>query len=89
MAKPTRPSRPEPQRPDDRAALEQQIESLRKENAELKARLAKGPVDESWFTPGLLSLLFLGLFAALWVRYVPAAARPRAAAVADGGSPAQ
>ncbi len=74
MVKPVRTSHP-----DDRAALERKIESLegklealRREKVELEAKVAKGPSDETWFTPGLLSLLFLGLFAALWVKYVPA-----------------
>lgn len=81
MVKPARSSRPAA------PSLEQQVESLRRENAELKARLAKGPVDDSWFTPGVLSLLFLALFGALWMKYVPTRrARPAAALVADAGT---
>ncbi len=81
MAKPQRQSRVE-----DRGALERQIEALQRENDELKAKLAKGPSDETWFTPAVLSLLFLGLFAAGWARYVPSARRHAPAAVDAGAT---
>ena len=83
MAKPPKQSRPE-----DRGPLERQIEALQRENEDLKARLAKGPSDETWFTPGILSLLFLGLFAAGWARYVPSARR-RAPVVVDASTPGE
>lgn len=70
MAKPPKQSRTE-----DRSALERRVEALERENEELRARLARGPSDETWFTPAVLSLLFLGLFAAGWARYVPSARR--------------
>lgn len=73
-------------RPDDRASLELENAALRRENAELKARLAKGPTDETWFTPGLLGVLALGLFFALWAKYNPLA-RTRAAAPAAVTAP--
>lgn len=71
----------------DRSASEQELRTLRDENARLRERLARGPTDETWFTPGVLSLLFLGLFFALWYRYVPSM-RPRAnaAVTADAGA---
>lgn len=67
--------------------MEQELRAVREENARLRERLAKGPTDETWFTPGVLSLLFLGLFFALWYRYVPSM-RPRAAGavVVDAGA---
>ena len=92
MARTTRQSRPASRtETPDVAALEQKIDELRRENDELKARLAKGPTDETWFTPGLLSLLAVGLLAVLWYRYAPPI-RPRGAnastapvAAADAG----
>ena len=79
MARTTRQSRPAARTdPPDAAALEQKIDELRRENDELTARLAKGPTDETWFTPGLLSLLAVGLLAVLWYRYAPPI-RPRGA----------
>ncbi len=77
MAKP-----PKQTRTEDRGSLERQIEALQRENEELRERLSKGPSDETWFTPAILSLLFLGLFAAGWAKYVPSAHR-RAAVVAE------
>lgn len=73
--------RPTESRTDDRAALTEQIASLRRENAELKAKLARGPVDDTWFTPGVMAVLALGVFFALWARYVPSAARAATAPV--------
>jgi len=81
MAKTQRPTRS-----DDRPALEQQIAALQRKNDELEARLAKGPTDETWFTPGIMSLLFLALFGALWFRYVPSL-RARRAPVVEAGVP--
>jgi hypothetical protein len=79
MARTTRQSRPASRtETPDVDALEQKIDALRRENDELKARLAKGPTDETWFTPGLLSLLAVGLLAVLWYRYAPPI-RPRGA----------
>lgn len=83
MVKPLRQTKTE-----DRSTLERRIESLERENAELRARLEKGPSDETWFTPGVLGLLFLGLFAAAWVRYAPPMGRRAHAdtAAADAGA---
>jgi hypothetical protein len=73
-------------RSDDRPSLEQQIAELQRKNDALEARLAKGPTDETWFTPGLMSVLFLALFGALWVRYVPSL-RAHRAPVVEAGAP--
>ncbi len=68
--------------PDDRAELERKIESLQREVDRLRAVVAKGPTDETWFTPGVLGVLALGIFFALWFRYEPASRqRPATAAV--------
>jgi hypothetical protein len=53
------------------SSLEARVEALVRENNELKAKIAQGPTDETWFTPGLMGLLALGLFGALWARYEP------------------
>ncbi len=83
MAKPQRQTSS-----DDRTTLARRVETLERENAELRAKLEKGPSDETWFTPGVLGLLFLGLFAAAWIRYTPMLARRAHAdtATADAGA---
>lgn len=75
-----KPARPSAARTDDAATLVQQVAALQRENAELKTKLAKGPVDDSWFTPGVLSLLALALFFALWAKYSPLRRAPAAEA---------
>jgi len=79
----TKPTRPTATRSEDRGSLEQQLAALQRENADLKARLARGPVDESWFTPGVLSVLALAVFFALWAKYMPMRRSAAAPAVAE------
>jgi hypothetical protein len=86
MARTARPQRTETaserSHPGDRAELERQIESLQREVDRLRAVVAKGPSDETWFTPGVLGVLALGIFFALWFRYEPMSRqRPATAAV--------
>jgi hypothetical protein len=55
----------------DLAELDRKVESLQREVARLRAELDGGPRDNTWFTPGVIGLLALGLFFALWVKYEP------------------
>lgn len=90
MPRPARASRQESTAHDDRpdrAALERKVESLEKEVERLRAELARGPRDETWFTPGVLGVLALGIFFALWFKYEPAM-RARASAPAAAAAPA-
>ncbi|MFO0602819.1 MAG: hypothetical protein U0324_06565 [Polyangiales bacterium] len=86
MARPARPARSAavdvPDR-GDRAELERRIDSLQRENDRLRAELARGPRDETWFTPGVLGALVLGIFFALWFKYEPAMRRRAAAPAAE------
>jgi len=85
MARTARSPRTEPDR-HDRAELERKVESLEREVDRLRAELARGPRDETWFTPGVLGALALGIFFALWARYEPALRR-RATASAVEAAP--